>query len=73
MLERLLLDKTTGKNILWATDAYAELGEGYQKEQGIEAARITGAHVGIITDRAGKALALLALDKDITVSALLQF
>ncbi len=30
LLDILLQDKTTKKNIIWATDAYASLGEGYQ-------------------------------------------
>ncbi len=29
LLDRLLVDKATGGHILWATDAYAHLGEGY--------------------------------------------
>ena len=31
LLEGLLADRTTGGNILWATDAYQELGEGYRR------------------------------------------
>lgn len=29
LLETLLLDRTTGSNILWATESYTDEGEGY--------------------------------------------
>ncbi len=32
VLQKLLLDHTTQKNIFWATDSYAHLGEGFGKE-----------------------------------------
>lgn len=32
LLDRLLKDRTTQRNILWATDAYAHLGNGYGKD-----------------------------------------
>ena len=35
VLKFLLMDKTTKKNIIWATDNYAELGEGFQDKQQI--------------------------------------
>lgn len=33
VLNRLLMDKTTGKNIIWATDSYSDRGKGYQRDQ----------------------------------------
>lgn len=36
ILGRLLADKTTGKNIIWATDSYSDLGEAYQRNQQIQ-------------------------------------
>ena len=29
ILDTLLIDRTTGENIIWATDDYAHLGDGY--------------------------------------------
>lgn len=34
-LSLLLLDQTTGGNIIWATDDYSALGEGYRAEKPI--------------------------------------
>lgn len=56
LLERLLSDKTTKTNILWATDAYKERGIRYERDQEITAELITGANSGIIKTRARKAL-----------------
>ena len=39
-LNLLLQDKTTKKNIIWATDAYAENGDGFLDKQEIKAARL---------------------------------
>lgn len=36
ILGRLLADKTTGKNIIWATDSYSDLGDAYQRNQQIQ-------------------------------------
>ena len=33
LLDILLSDKTTDKFILWGTDIYSELGEGFQKDE----------------------------------------
>ena len=54
LLNKLLADKTTGKNIMWATDAYAELGRDYERNEVIRAALITGENRGIIKTRARK-------------------
>lgn len=55
ILDRLLCDKTTGRNILWATDAYAELGARYERNEEIAPELITGASLGVIKTRARKA------------------
>ena len=56
LLERLLADQTTNSNILWATDAYAELGPEYQRDRTVEISLITGKHAGLIRNRAEKAM-----------------
>lgn len=56
LLNRLLADKATGTNILWATDAYREQGAEYQRDKEITAQLITGSHSNIIKNRARKAL-----------------
>lgn len=55
VLDRLLVDKTTGKNIMWATDAYSSFGEPYGRDGEIKTHFITGAHAGQIKTRARKA------------------
>lgn len=35
VLDNLLIDHTTGKNIVWATDSYTELGHGYARQDQI--------------------------------------
>ena len=42
LLEILLQDKTTKKNIIWATDDYAELGEPYSFKKEILPELVTG-------------------------------
>lgn len=44
LLEVLLLDHTTQKNIFWATDSYADYGEGYDWHGPITVESITGQH-----------------------------
>nr|WP_288828359.1 Eco57I restriction-modification methylase domain-containing protein [uncultured Clostridium sp.] len=56
LLDRLLCDKTTNTNILWATDAYAALGSEYERDKEIQLSLITGGNSGIIKNRARKAL-----------------
>ena len=36
VLKRLLSDKTTGKNIIWATDSYSDQGSEYERDQQIQ-------------------------------------
>lgn len=54
LLERLLRDKTTGKNIIWATDDYAERGEGFGFSDEIASERVTGEYARLIQPRITK-------------------
>ena len=54
LLEALLCDHTTGQNIIWATDEYAALGEGYTFHDQITLQRITGTHADLIKPRVEK-------------------
>jgi type II restriction enzyme len=56
LLAPLLGDKTTGANILWATDAYSAQGEAYQRDKEITETLITGQHSDVIKTRARKAM-----------------
>ena len=51
ILETLLLDRTTGENIIWATDDYASLGEGYYFHDHINVEAITGKNKTVIRPR----------------------
>lgn len=57
LLKKLLQDKTTKANIIWATDAHKDLGAEYERDKEIKPELITGDHSGIIKIRARKALA----------------
>lgn len=50
LMEKLLVDKTTGRHILWATDAYETEGEAYGRGREIELAEIS-----LVKTRARKA------------------
>jgi len=54
LLASLLADKTTKRNILWATDAYRALGYSYEQMQEIRPSLITGEHSDVIKTRARK-------------------
>ena len=54
VLEMLLKDHTTKQNIYWATDSYADRGEGYQFKDAIIADSITGDNGMIIRPRSVK-------------------
>lgn len=54
LLDRILVDKTTKKNIMWATDAYNALGVKYERNGEITTDLITGFHAGIVKTRARK-------------------
>ncbi len=54
LLEILLKDHTTKSNIFWATDNYADRGEGYQFSDPITIESITGENSSVIIPRALK-------------------
>ena len=54
LLEVLLKDHTTQQNIFWATDSYAELGDGFRWHNSITVAAITGEHGDVIMPRVMK-------------------
>ncbi len=56
LLGRLLTDKTTKRNIMWATDAYTDLGLRYGRNEEITPELITGLNSGVIKTRARKEL-----------------
>lgn len=51
LLSILLKDKTTGNNIIWATDNYSKYGFSYSAEKEIKIELITFRHGGIIKPR----------------------
>lgn len=54
ILKTLLLDHTTGKNIIWADDEYETLGAGYMGNDQITIPSITGLKSGVIKPRIAK-------------------
>ncbi|MCM1451958.1 MAG: restriction endonuclease subunit M [Clostridium sp.] len=54
LLSILLKDRTTDKNIFWATDNYSHLGEGYQFSDEIRVEAISGTNNNVIVPRALK-------------------
>ncbi len=56
LLDRILVDKTTKRNIMWATDAYSVLGTKYERNEEITSDLITGRNSGVIKTRARKAM-----------------
>lgn len=52
LLEKLLVDKTTKGNIMWATDAYDHAGQEHEKNKEITARSITGNNSDMIKTRA---------------------
>lgn len=56
LLNKLIADKTTKKNIMWATDAYRGLGERFERNKEITCERITGRYSDVIKTRARKAM-----------------
>ena len=66
LLAILLLDKSSGKNIIWATDNYAERGFGYQSSDQIMVDSITHRNGSVIkprTTKSKKEQAILVRDK----------
>ena len=54
LLNILLQDKNSGKNIIWATDDYASKGFGYGKNDEIYVSSVTGVNGGLIKPRTEK-------------------
>lgn len=54
LLHLLLKDKTTKKNIMWATDLYQDSGKLYERNEEITLSAITGDHINMIKTRARK-------------------
>ncbi len=54
VLETLLCDRTTGKNIIWADNEYEALGDGYLGDDEITVAKVTGLASGVIKPRIAK-------------------
>lgn len=54
ILETLLCDRTTGRNIIWADDDYEALGDGYMGDDEITVEKITGTNSGVIKPRIAK-------------------
>lgn len=54
ILETLLCDRTTGRNIIWADNEYEALGEGYLGDDEICVEKITGLNSGVIKPRIAK-------------------
>lgn len=55
ILSALLCDRSSNKNIIWATDDYADRGAGYRFSDTIEVPLITGENEGLIKPRNEKA------------------
>ena len=56
LLKQLLVDKTTKANLIWATDAYQELGSAYERDKEMQVSLITGQRSDVIKNRARKAM-----------------
>lgn len=54
ILDVLIIDRTTNKNILWATDSYQEFGKGFSPKDRITKDRVTGEYERLIQPRAAK-------------------
>ena len=54
ILETLLCDRTTGRNIIWADNEYEALGDGYLGDDEITVEKITGMNSGVIKPRIAK-------------------
>ncbi|MBT1035274.1 hypothetical protein KJY78_02750 [Canibacter sp. lx-45] len=54
VLRTLLLDRSAGRNILWATDDYKDLSQMHQGQAEITFAAITGEYAGVIAPRVDK-------------------
>ena len=56
LLDILLIDRTTRKNIIWATDSYEKFGKKFEAKNGMEPELVTGKFGLLIQPRASKSL-----------------
>lgn len=56
LLDILLIDRTSKKNILWGTDSYVQYGRGFQPKNRIKVEHITGIYNHLIQPRASKSI-----------------
>lgn len=56
LLDTLLIDRTTRKNIIWATDSYLSRGKEFGSKKHIKADLVTGIYGKLIQPRAAKSL-----------------
>ena len=54
LLKILLKDRTTKKNIVWATHSYNLLGKGFSPSDGISPSKVTGTYANLIQPRSEK-------------------
>ena len=54
LLNIILADRTTGKNIIWATDNYAFRGTGYQSDDPVTVRSVTGCNGNVVKPRIAK-------------------
>lgn len=57
LLDTLLIDRTTGKSIIWATDSYLRYGKEFELRKRIKPELVTGVYNKLIQPRAAKSLA----------------
>ena len=51
LLSLLLIDRSSGKNIIWATDNYAQNGTGFQRYDHIEVSALIGSNGNVVKPR----------------------
>lgn len=56
LLDILLIDRTTRKNIIWGTDSYGDNGKGFKSKDKIKKELITGKYSRLIQPRAAKSI-----------------
>jgi hypothetical protein len=56
LLDILLIDRTSKKNILWGTDSYIKYGRGFKPKEKINVERVTGSYSHLIQPRASKSI-----------------
>ena len=57
LLSLLLIDRSSGKNIIWATDNYAQKGTGFQRHDYIEVSALIGSNGNVVKPRVEKSKA----------------